>query len=449
MIEKIISRFSLRDIHIRQVLRSAGYNFFTKTLGVVLGFALSFILAREFGSAVVGVIALLHSLVGVALLVGSFGFPKAILRLVPEYRAKYGVNGMFYVYVKVFGYLLLFSMAAMLIFLLLKETINEHFFLHVSISMDTILTLTAVSIVAIAFMSYNLQSLRALYSDLWFNTLMVVPKLFNLLLIGGVVIFCHESANAVYAKLATDFFGAILSAVFIIIIFKKLSVHYVPISVSFVKVWELAWPMFLTGGLFMVMNQTDTLMLGYMKQAEDVGIYHIASRIASATLFVLMAMGYRSAPLYAELYHAGRHEELKHLAQRTAKLMFWMTLPIVVVLLIGGNFVLGLFGDEFLAGYYALLFIVIAEFIHTISGSVGNFLNMTGHQKVFRNIILIGVSVNILLNVLLIPTYSYSGAAFASLISLITWNIIGTVYIQNKFGYFIGYIPQFNLRKLV
>ena len=447
MKNKIIKHFSLKDIHLKKVLHSAGYNFLTKVLGILLGFALNFILAREFGSETVGIIALLYSLIGVALLLGSFGFPKAIVRLIPEYKTAHGVNGMFYLYFKILTYILLFSITAMFIFLFLKNSIKEHFFLLVSIHMDPILTLVAISIIAISLISYNAQSLRALYSDLWFNTLMLMPKLFNLLLLGIVILFYHEPVNAVYANIITNFIVAIFSVMFIIIVFKQHRVRLVKVPVKFFKVWDLAWPMFLTGGLFMIMNQTDTLMLGYMKQAEDVGIYHIASRIASITLFVLMAMGYRSAPLYAELYHSGQHDELQLLAQRSAKLMFWMTLPIVIFVLLGGKLILSIFGDEFIAGYYALLFIVIAEFIHTSSGSIGNFLNMTGNQKVFRNIILIGVATNVTLNALLIPIYSYSGAAFASLISMITWNILGTFYIRYKFGYYIGYIPLLNLRR--
>lgn len=448
MKNKIIKHFSLKDIYLKQVLRSAGYNFFTKILGTVLGFVLSVILAREFGSSIVGIIALLHSLIAVALLMGSFGFPKAILRLIPEYKMTHGVNGMLHVYLKVLKYLLLSSIVAMLIFLFLKGVIKENFFVQTSIPMDPILTLTAVSIVAIAYISYNAQSLRALYSDLWFNTLMIIPKLINILLLGGVILFYHEPVNAVYAKIFTDFMAAIISAVFIVIVFKKLKVQYTQYHEDFSKVWDLAWPMFLTSGLFMMMNQTDTLMLGYIKDPEDVGIYHIASRIASLTLFVLMAINYRSAPLYAEFYHAKQYTELQNLAQRTARLMFWITLPIVIVLVTGGEFLLGLFGDEFIMGYFALLFIVSAEFINTLSGSVGNFLNMTGNQKVFRNIILIGVTVNIALNALLIPPYSYSGAAFASLFSMITWNIIGSIYIKHKFGYFIGYIPLLSRRNI-
>jgi O-antigen/teichoic acid export membrane protein len=273
---------------------------------------------------------------------------------------------------------------------------------------------------------------------------MLAPKIINLLLLGYVILFYNLPVNAIYANLATSFLVSFLSLLFIFSVFKKLKVNYTPISIPFSKIWDLAWPMFLTSGLFMVMNQTDTLMLGYIKQPEDVGIYHISSRIAGITLFILTAMNYKSAPLYAELFHAKKHTELKNLVQRTAKIMFWMALPIVIIAVIGGKFLLGIFGNEFISGYFALLCIVFAEFIHAFSGSIGNFLNMTGHQKAFRNIILIGVFVNITLNFLLIPIYSYNGAAFATLISMLTWNIIGSIYIKRTFGYYIVYLPFLN-----
>lgn len=441
MKNKIIQLFSLKDLHIRQVLKSAGYNFFTKVLGTLLGFVLSFILAHEFGSSVIGIIALLHSLISVALLVGSFGFPKAILRLIPEYKMTYGINGMYYIYIKVLKYVLLSSFLTMLIFIFLQNIIKENFFLQTNIPMNIILILTAVSIMTIALMRYNSQSLRALYSDIWFNTLILIPKILNIILLGIVVLLYPKPENAIYARILTDFAATIVSIIFLIIVFKRLNVTYVQHNEQFKKVWNLAWPMFLTGGLFIIMNQTDTLMLGYLQSPKDVGIYHIASRIAGITLFVLTAINYRTAPLYAELYHAQQYDKLKDLAQRTAKLMFWITLPIVIFLIFMGDYLLGLFGNEFTIGYYALLFIVSAEFIHSLSGSIGNFLNMTGHQKTFRNIILIGVSINIALNALLIPIYSFNGAAFASLVSMVLWNLIGALYIKSTFGYFIGYLP--------
>lgn len=441
MKNKLIKHFSLKDIHILHVLRSASYNFITKIMGIVLGFVLSYLLAHEFGSQTIGIIALLHSLVGTTLLIASFGFPKAILRLIPEYRTKYGVNGMFYIYLKVLMYIVFFSFMATLLFFLFKEQIEENFFSNITFSINNILLIAGVSIGAIATISYNSQSLRALYSDLLFNTLMLAPKLINLILLGFVIFFVNQPINAIYANLTTGFLVSILSFIFIFITFKKLQASYTVVPVHFTQIWDLAWPMFLTNGLFMIMNQTDTLMLGYFTRPEDVGIYHITSRIASITLFVLTAMNYRSAPLYAELYYAKKDTELKNLVQRTAKLMFWMTFPIVIIMTLGGKYLLHIFGEEFVVGYFALLSIVYAEFIHALSGSIGNFLNMTGNQKAFRNIILVGVSINIGLNYLLIPLYSYNGAALATLISMISWNIIGTIYIKRKFGYYIGYLP--------
>ena len=60
---------------------------------------------------------------------------------------------------------------------------------------------------------------------------------------------------------------------------------------------------------------------------------------------------------------------------------------------------------------------------------------------IFRNIIFFSAVINIILCLILIPNFGIKGAAFAGMISLIFWNICSLVYIKNKFGINIGYIP--------
>ena len=58
-----------------------------------------------------------------------------------------------------------------------------------------------------------------------------------------------------------------------------------------------------------------------------------------------------------------------------------------------------------------------------MSGSVGVILNMTGKEKVFRNILSIALVINITLNILLITKFGIEGAAIASATSMIFWNL--------------------------
>ena len=76
-----------------------------------------------------------------------------------------------------------------------------------------------------------------------------------------------------------------------------------------------------------------------------------------------------------------------------------------------------------------------------MSGSVAIILNMTGKEKVFRNIIFVALVINILLNLLLIPKFGIEGAAIASASSLIFWNLYSVYYVYKELGVmtFISY----------
>ena len=72
----------------------------------------------------------------------------------------------------------------------------------------------------------------------------------------------------------------------------------------------------------------------------------------------------------------------------------------------------------------ALLILAFSQVINAMSGSVGIILNMTGKEKVFRNILFFALAINIVLNLFLIPIYGIEGAAIASASSLIYWKIV-------------------------
>ena len=103
---------------------------------------------------------------------------------------------------------------------------------------------------------------------------------------------------------------------------------------------------------------------------------------------------------------------------------------------------MSLFGVEFISGSNVLIIISIAQFVNAISGSVGYIMQMTDNQVIFRNVILIASLINILLNYLLIPMYGINGAAVATLISMIFWNLTLIIYIKKKLGFLTVYFPR-------
>jgi O-antigen/teichoic acid export membrane protein len=183
-------------------------------------------------------------------------------------------------------------------------------------------------------------------------------------------------------------------------------------------------------------------MLGIYRSESEVGYYSIAVKLATLTAFVLQAINTMAAPKFSELYHTGKMDELFHVARKSTKLIFWTTIPILVVLVLFGKPILGLlFGRDFTVAYPAMVLLIVGQFANSISGSTGNFMNMTGRQKIFRNIIFLSALINIVLCFVLIPRFGINGAAFAGMISLSFWNIYTLIYIKIHFGSSIGYIP--------
>jgi O-antigen/teichoic acid export membrane protein len=94
-----------------------------------------------------------------------------------------------------------------------------------------------------------------------------------------------------------------------------------------------------------------------------------------------------------------------------------------------------LFGKEFIAGTGVLYILLLGQLSNTFSGSLALILQMTGNEKVFRNILTLGLIINVLLNIILIPRIGMIGAAIASAISLIVWNVLSLIYIKRTFSF--------------
>lgn len=208
------------------------------------------------------------------------------------------------------------------------------------------------------------------------------------------------------------------------------------------EILSISTPMLMTASMQFFIGQTGVLLLGIFRTESEVGYYAVAVKLATLTAFVLQAVNSMTAPKFSELYHTNRMDELFHVAKKSTKLIFWTTAPILLILIVFGKPILSvLFGEDFIMAYPAMVFLVIGQFVNSISGSTGYFMNMTGHEKHFRNIIFFSALLNISLGLVLIPRFGLTGAAIAGMMSLCFWNIATLVYIKSKFGKIIGYLP--------
>ena len=171
------------------------------------------------------------------------------------------------------------------------------------------------------------------------------------------------------------------------------------------------------------MMWATTLALGVWGTSAQVGIYTTAYRTSMLTSFILIAVNTVAAPKYAEYYSLNQLNRLEDMALSSVKIMCFLALPPLIVFMVFPHWIMGLFGSEFMRGGRCLSILACGQFINVATGSVGYILMMSGHENLLRNAITLSGTLNVILNLWMVPKYNIIGGAIATAISLATLNM--------------------------
>lgn len=226
------------------------------------------------------------------------------------------------------------------------------------------------------------------------------------------------------------------SIVGILILFKVTppSLKSVTPEYSYQKKWfSSLLPLAFLTGTQVIMQNTNILMLGLWHSSEQVGYFKIAVSSADMVLFGLIAINVAMAPTFAKLHSVGDFIGLQRKSAQSASLAVLVAVPIALLLLIYGSEILHLlYGPEFIESYTPLVILIIGQMFNAWFGPNGNLLNMSGNERASLKILIFAMLTNIALCVLLIPTYGVIGAAVATTVSTIGWNIGAAVAVKSR-----------------
>jgi O-antigen/teichoic acid export membrane protein len=430
------------DKKFSEILTGSAWAFSARVVATGLGLVASIIIARVYGAEVVGIVAVIQSFLILATIFTVLGTNTSLLRLIPEHMVKYSITSAFKVYRKTQFMVIMVSLITGTLFFMCADLIAAKVFSKPHLSYY--FALASVFLVFNSLMMLNTQAVRGLRFIRAFALMQVLPQGFNLLLLISLGFFWPARDVPVYAMLGGFSITGILGWIIMEYSFRK-KIH--PDDrvqpMSSLKILSISLPMFMTATMTFIIGQTGVIMLGMFRSEAEVGYYAIAVKLATLTAFILNAVNSMAGPKFSELFHSDKMDELFYVAKKSAKLIFWSTVPILLGFVILGKPILRLaFGREFTVAYPALVLIVLGQFVHSVSGATGLFMNMTGNQNVFRNIVIIAAISNIAINLLLIPQYGIYGAAIAGMASLMGWNVAALCYIKLKFGKTTGYFPM-------
>jgi O-antigen/teichoic acid export membrane protein len=433
--------FFLSDRKFSEILTGSVWSMAAQIISTFVGMVSAILVARFYGAEVFGIVSMLQVFLMLVTIFTVLGTGTSILRLIPEYIVKYSPTAAYHLYCKTILLVIFVSLFVSIICFFASELIAEVIFKKPHLTVY--FTLASVFILFRSIMMLNTQAIRGVKLIKLFAFVQILPQSINLILLLFFGLIFTGSDVPIYAMLGGITLTGIIGWVIIELSFKKIMSpsdqrQFIPLK----EILAVSLPMLMTATMTFIIGQTGILMLGMFRDEVDVGFYSVAVKLASLTSFVLSAVNSMAAPKISELYHSGEISELFRVAKKSSKLIFIVTTPLLFILVLFGKLILSmLFGKEFIISYWPMFFLVVGQFINSVSGSTGIFMNMTNNQIVFRNIMLLAAILNILLNYYLIPKYGIVGAAITGMICTVLWNCSTLLFIKIKYKQTIGYLP--------
>jgi O-antigen/teichoic acid export membrane protein len=178
-----------------------------------------------------------------------------------------------------------------------------------------------------------------------------------------------------------------------------------------------SWPLALSGIVVMVYMRIDQIMIKNMMSVEAVGYYSVAVRLSEAWYFIPVTLCNSIFPAIVNAKNVSL-EFYNNRMQKLYDLLTWLAIGIAVpVTIFSSQIIQLLFGSEFSSASPVLTIYIWAGVAVFLGVASSQYLINENLTKLSFNRNLMGMLLNVILNLILIPNYGIIGAAIATVIS--------------------------------
>ena len=269
----------------------------------------------------------------------------------------------------------------------------------------------------------------------------IANTLLNLLLLIFILISIMGDFGLYGISFAYVFANLIVVIFLYIVVKKRVSKPKFEFDREFCKkITIYSLPFALTSFFSMIFSSIDMVMITKMVSSYDNGIYSAAYKLISifTTFF-----GVYSAVIFPVMSRFFKNEKnlLVITFEKSIKYLLLIVIPLSFsVNLYSYDIVTLFFGQKYAATSSVLSVLMWSLFLSYIDGVSLNLLNASHKERYVTLTFLIAALFNTILNIFIIPLYSYDGAAFTTVVSQI---LITTLFLYSI--YKLGAMPGKNL----
>ncbi|WP_338872694.1 exopolysaccharide biosynthesis flippase [Myxococcus stipitatus] len=204
------------------------------------------------------------------------------------------------------------------------------------------------------------------------------------------------------------------------------------------KVLKAGLPYFLTAAALATNGRLDIMILGMLGSHEEVGWYSAAWSISNITFALNPVMGWVLLPLMSRAA-ARSEEEVSVIARRALEGTLAVTVPMMMLIVMGAPLWIGLLGRDYSLAVNLLRLQSPLFVLAFVTMTCGSWLTMTNREwwvtgtSIFGSLLL-----NPLLNLFLVPrmyaAYGHGGGAAGTALSMLLMEVAITIIMLSRMG---------------
>lgn len=407
-------------------------------IGIAISKAFSYIykiIVARIGTEEFGIFSASTALVDTVSTIAALGLPAAIFYFIPHYEARNEKNKLNGVIRSSLKLTFLMSIAFAVVLFASADLIADKF-LH---NARTALILRILAfIIPVANMRSALIKILIGFQKIKFRVYArnIAEDGSRLLVTLVLLVMGFGLMSAIYGYMA----GMVVSLIIALYLLEKRTFSFTKKAgteeVSHYRdILKYSLPLFMAGFVGYFLRWTDTFVLSYFRTMEEVGIYNAAMIMAGFITIIPELFMPSAYPVIVSSFSAGNKEDAMHLVRVVNKWILLLAIPVVVLLYFTlKDLITFLFGNKYNSALGAAAVLMAGKFLWTISNMGSRMLTMIRKNTTILYINIALVSINLILDIILVPRYGIMGAAFPTAFSLLMEFAVYMYLAREHFG---------------
>ncbi|MBZ2167134.1 flippase [Methanobacterium spitsbergense] len=393
---------------IQRITKNVGVLFISQLMSYVLGFFTLVYTARYLGVEGFGTLSLALAFTGIFSVCMDLGLSTLTIREVARNKS------------------------------LAKKFVANITFIKIILAIFTLF----VIFIVVQILGYNPQTMQVIYVIALYTVFTTFSQLFyavfqanekmeyqsvgvilsSVLLLAGVFLAIYLKFNIIQFSLIYLFSGASILCYALLAYSRNYSLPNPTLNIVYWKdLIKESWPFAITTISINIYIWIDTILLSIIIGTAAVGVYNASYKLVLILIVIPVVFNNAVYPLMSQYYISSR-QSLNLMFEKLFKIMILIALPLGVgTVLIAKKVIMLIYGAQFLGAVIAMQILIWSIVLIFTRSPFERLLESSNRQLTVTKIFAIGVIFNVIMNIIVIPKYSYVGA---SIITVLTDTIV-------------------------